>query len=270
MMLVRYSEIGLKGQNRGFFEKCLVANITRKLGSVRAHRTSGRIIVDANAGLRTVFGISSYSIAEKFTTLQEATEYILEKTKMWQKKDKFRVSCQRLDKTFPLKSQDIEKQVGAAVYSLGYAVDLEQFDHEVGIEIIDGKAYVFFDRINGPGGLPVGCEGTVSCDTSTKHGELAALLMMKRGCDIAGKPTLLLQEYGMYKCSNPLAGVEPLFLDEIPAGSPAQESQRTQNPTKTQISTLTTHNPLTTFYPLIGMTREEAAHLYDEFKLRAV
>ena len=75
-IIVRYNEIGLKGKNRGVFEKQLVINISKyfKFKSVKyskIERFRGRIIIFGNFNLDVidkkllscVFGISSYSFA---------------------------------------------------------------------------------------------------------------------------------------------------------------------------------------------------------------
>ena len=59
MLLARYSEIGLKGKNRGFFEKKLIENIKNKIGNVKIERDSGSVLLHANDAepLKEVFGI---------------------------------------------------------------------------------------------------------------------------------------------------------------------------------------------------------------------
>ena len=48
-VLIRYDEIGLKGRNRKFFEKCLLRNIKRVLsdtGDIDYRSPRGRIFLD--------------------------------------------------------------------------------------------------------------------------------------------------------------------------------------------------------------------------------
>ncbi|HIJ97614.1 TPA: hypothetical protein H1009_00840 [archaeon] len=63
MLLARYSEIGLKGKNRGFFEKKLIENIKNKIGNVKIERDSGSILLHANnvEPLKEVFGIGWFA-----------------------------------------------------------------------------------------------------------------------------------------------------------------------------------------------------------------
>ncbi len=51
IILVRYDEIGLKGKNRKFFEKCLIQNIRKSLNGIEGFRIQsphGRLIVYTN------------------------------------------------------------------------------------------------------------------------------------------------------------------------------------------------------------------------------
>jgi adenylyl- and sulfurtransferase ThiI len=59
---------------------------------------------------------------------------------------------------------------------------MKDFDFELGAETIQGKIYIFTERIPGQGGLPVGVEGRVVAIVEQESDLLAAILMMKRGC----------------------------------------------------------------------------------------
>ena len=72
-VLIRYDEIGLKGKNRKYFEKCLLKNIKRVLseGEGIVYRSPrGRILLDIPSSfvsecrmrLKSVPGIASFSI----------------------------------------------------------------------------------------------------------------------------------------------------------------------------------------------------------------
>ncbi len=97
----------------------------------------------------------------------------------------FRVTARRITKEFPLKSPEIGARVGEYLYESEDAdVDLHNPQIEVGVEIMDGKAYLFVDKIRAWGGLPIGTQGRVVVLLSGPHSALAAFLMMKRGCEI--------------------------------------------------------------------------------------
>lgn len=192
-ILVRYDEIGLKGANRGRFEDLLVNNIRLAfradgLSVGPIERRYGRIIVSLKKGissLKRIFGISSCSPAlETVPDVESMADAALHLCEL-NDRVSFRVSCQRLDKTMSLTSRDVEHQLGAELVSRTNAeVDLTEFDFEVGVELINNKAYVFVDRSECFGGLPVGSEGTVLALIDNSASLLAALLMLQRGCNV--------------------------------------------------------------------------------------
>jgi len=192
VVIVRYSEIGLKGNNRIVFEKKLIDNIKdclkkNKIKYEKIQRLRGRIIIFTKQKLnclKYVFGISSFSpalviepgIKEIGTTVSELIEN--------KKFNSFRVSAQRLNKNFSLTSPEIERTIGSFICEkLNKKVSLKNFDLEIGIEILD-KAYIFTEKIKCFNGLPIGSEGKVISLIENKNSLLASLLMMKRGCSV--------------------------------------------------------------------------------------
>lgn len=197
-IIIRYSEIGLKGNNKGDFEKRLVNNIReslkqQKINDFVVERKFSRIIIEAdtiNIDLTKVFGIYSYSFAKKavevsMNGIKDTTESFLSD---FNNKTTFRVSAKRLQKEFPINSMQIEKEIGAFIVEKTNAiVKLTNFDKELGIELVDNSCYVYDKKIRGPGGLPVGVEGKVFIlidDKNLKNSIDAAILIMKRGCEI--------------------------------------------------------------------------------------
>lgn len=223
-LLVRYAEIGIKGKNRSLFENRLVDNMRACLKSqgmsAEIERRFGRILVRATdtPDLSKVFGIASYSTAinagKTLESLQDAVRPMLASIK----NKSFRVTCHRLDKQFPLSSNDVARKLGAFVQKeTGAKVSLEKFDKEIVVEIIHGSLYLLTETVRGPGGLPVGIEGTVLAFIDSKRAEEAALLLMKRGCTVVALlPTkrnlALLQEYA---CGIPLKIIEAKDIDAI-------------------------------------------------------
>jgi thiamine biosynthesis protein ThiI len=197
-VVTHYSEIALKGKNRPFFEKKLVENIRKALkdesiGEIR--RTWGRIIVDLNAksdvakinsSLAKVFGIEWFAPA--YVTSQEVdsiSRTVLEKSKNLIKEDTtIKVFVKRSDKEFPLTSMELSREIGARlVKEYGLKASMRNPTLKVFVEIADGKSYVFFQKIRGLGGLPVGVTGKVLCLLSGGiDSAVAAWLVMKRGC----------------------------------------------------------------------------------------
>lgn len=195
-ILIRYGEIGLKGGNRGFFEKRLENNIIwalRQEGVSHSgvKRIQGRFIVlccDAKAigALSKVFGIVSYSPAKRIGSGVESMGDAAADAVSSAHPGSFRITAQRLDKRMETTSQKINETVGAAVVAkTGTAVSLKAPELTVGLDVAGEHAYLYTETFDGLGGLPVGVSARVICLLSGGiDSPAAAWLMMKRGCPV--------------------------------------------------------------------------------------
>ncbi|MFA6461524.1 MAG: THUMP domain-containing protein [Candidatus Woesearchaeota archaeon] len=186
-LLLRYGEIFLKGQNKGFFEKRLLENIRKIAGISKIKNIRGRLIaayVPDHLKLKQVFGLVSYSPAIKIETdfekiKQSAVELLKDK------KGTFKIEPKRSDKRFPVTSPEINIQLGHYIEeNTSLRFSGENYDHLLGVEINQDGAYLFTEVIGCFGGLPTGVEGRVGVLIEDEASLLAALLFMKRGCDI--------------------------------------------------------------------------------------
>ena len=196
-ILVRYSEIGIKSrQTRKRWEKILIRNIREYLKVDDIICSKGRIILltERKCDLKNIFGIASYSPAIKVDQDIEKIKKIAEEIYSGKK---FRVSAKRITKEFPYPSQRVNEIIGEALVRRGGEVDLENFEEEIGIEFLDNYAYIFKERIKGPGGLPVGVQGKVLCFIEDERDIKAGYMMLKRGCEIdyCGKKPVELYKY---------------------------------------------------------------------------
>ncbi|WP_061951405.1 THUMP domain-containing protein [Acidiplasma cupricumulans] len=79
-------------------------------------------------------------------------------------------------------SMDIEKILGDALYKYSAGVDLEHPDIRIYIEIRDNRFYLFTEKIEGPGGLPLKSEGKLlSLFSGGIDSPVATYMVMKRG-----------------------------------------------------------------------------------------
>ncbi|MCF8011227.1 MAG: tRNA 4-thiouridine(8) synthase ThiI [Clostridiales bacterium] len=203
--MVRYGEISLKGKNRPVFEKKLAGNIRyalRDLGRPRIKMLQGRMIM--NAGnmdiqqvidrLSRVFGIVSISPVHKVAAAVEAIyeealnsiKQVLENKSSGDSLS-FRVTVKRADKSFPVNSMDLSRDLGA--YLLEHipelSVDLHNPDTVVSVDIREGCAYIFSDTRHGPRGLPVGSSGrAVLMLSGGIDSPVAGWMSMKRGIEL--------------------------------------------------------------------------------------
>ncbi len=171
VILIRYSEIHLKGNNKHFFEKLLFNNIKSALNGINCEISFShtRYLVsnfeenDLNEillKLHTVFGIYSLSVADEIETNVENIKNYFKTFKLTN--TSFRVSVNRADKKFPINSTEFSKIIGEIILddNENLTVDLHTFKTEVSIDIREnGKTYIFSSIIKGLNGMPVGSAG---------------------------------------------------------------------------------------------------------------
>ncbi|MEA3430471.1 MAG: THUMP domain-containing protein [Nanoarchaeota archaeon] len=191
--LIRYGELALKGKNRHLFEKKLINNMksflrNNKLNHTKILKPRGRIIIfsdDDCSILKNVFGLVSISPAiECKAEIKDICETI-EKYFLKKIKENFRVTTKRIDKRIELRSNFVDREIGAfIVEKTNKKVKLKNFESEIGIELVNKKAYIFNKRIKTFGGLPLGIEGEVYTLIEDESSLLTSWLIMRRGCNI--------------------------------------------------------------------------------------
>jgi tRNA uracil 4-sulfurtransferase len=195
-VIIHYHEIALKGRNRPQFINQLVRNIKRvtfDLDVPDVRVLPGRVELILGSGtswdavrlrLERVFGIANFSHATRADSDIESLARDIDAALGARQVSSFRVSARRSDKRFPLTSQQIEQDIGGRINDKrGWRVNLSQPELTIHIEMLSGEAFFFFDKIPGPGGLPVGVSGQVACLVSGGiDAPVAAYRIMKRGC----------------------------------------------------------------------------------------
>lgn len=194
-ILIRYGEIFLKGNNRGYFESALAKNIRTALENFKFKfvRAQNRFLIedydeayetDIIDKLTKIFGIHSVSVAVKV----KSTEEELEKAAVLMMKDKsgtFRVTVNRADKRIQKSSMELAARLGGAVLESNpnLTVNLHVFDTDLYVDIREnGLSYLFTDKIMGAGGMPVGTAGAGMVLLSGGiDSPVAAYMMAKRG-----------------------------------------------------------------------------------------
>ncbi len=194
-ILIHYHEIGLKGKNRGRFERRLMTNITRALKDVpcgKLERLSGRMMLALTSEspidvirerLSTVFGIANFSEAvlakRNIEAIRETTWRLAQKADF----ESFKIVTRRGDKTFSLNSDQINRDVGKHIQTLsGARVLMDNPDLICFIEIAPQRIFIYAEKIPAPGGLPVGSnESAVSLLSSGIDSPVASYKIMKRG-----------------------------------------------------------------------------------------
>lgn len=199
IILIKDGELALKGLNRRSFEDKMVATIRRRLkglGKVSVERAQSTIYIkpqdddfdfaEALDRMGRIFGIAAFSracVCDKDINdiLAKAPEYLADTMRNIKT---FKVEAKRADKSFPLKSPDICREVGGALLSAfpHLRVDVHNPDEVITVEVRDYAAYVRGGQIKGAGGLPVGTAGRAQVLISGGiDSPVAAYTMAKRG-----------------------------------------------------------------------------------------
>jgi len=197
-VLVRYHEIALKRRNRPLFVSRLARNLRRAggdLGPLKVSSLAGRLLLEApedvswtalRERIGDVFGVANFSHAYRLPRDVDALAEAAVEALRGLAARTFCVRTRRADKQFPSTSGEIDRKVGAAVCSsTDLAVDLEHPDVTLFVEVLRDRIYYFFEKLPGPGGVPVGGSGNVVALLSGGiDSPVAAYRMMQRGCRV--------------------------------------------------------------------------------------
>ncbi len=197
VIIVRYSEIHLKGNNKEFFESALISNLKFALRDYKfdfARSNARHIIRNFDEAIlpqlidvvKNVFGVHSLSVAEEvLSTYEEIKRAALALAPL---RGTFKVNTNRADKRFPIKSMQLSAEIGGDVLERNnqLTVDLHNPQAVINIDIREnGKTFVFRDIIKGVNGMPVGTGGkAVAMLSGGIDSPVAVYLMAKRGMTI--------------------------------------------------------------------------------------
>ena len=199
ILLCKYGEILLKGANKKYFEDVLLRELrirARCYGDFDVYRAQSTIYVEPKnefadmdgmfESAKTVFGIVSVgrsAMCDKNmdAIIALAKEYLPEKLAGVKT---FKVEGRRSDKSFPLGSIEISREVGGAILSVcpHLKVDVHNPEVTVRVEIREYGAYIHAGQHKGAGGLPVGTSGKGMLLLSGGiDSPVAGYMMAKRG-----------------------------------------------------------------------------------------
>lgn len=190
LFYIRVDEIFLKGNNQKMFFDALRENLKKTLSPTLIKRTEGGLLLDIKEDkverLGLIPGVAKFSPAivceNDLVSIIKAGEKMLQN---FQGKT-FAIATNRSYKKFPLKSQEINIEVGAKLAKkFNLKVDLDNPDIRISIFITKAETYVCGKNLEGIGGLPVGTSGKVMCLLSGGiDSPVAAYMMMKRGAQV--------------------------------------------------------------------------------------
>lgn len=215
-IICRYNEIATKGNNRSMFEKTLIKNMRAMLKpdipDIQFANIRGRILVRKENDvpfseedrkliterLKRCFGLDSFSFCMKGPREFSAILDMISSSAVpvFQKLFdagaeciRFRTRARRADKTFPMRSREIEIEVATKIEELfgenKVKVDLMDPEVDIGVEIRDNYSSVFLETERAAGGLPVGSNSPLLAMLSGGiDSPVACVMCMKRGCRI--------------------------------------------------------------------------------------
>lgn len=195
IIYIKYGELTLKGKNRREFVTCLYNNVVKALKDFKSIKvlkqydsmTISHIaktkydqvfsIMKAIPGIAYV--IEGYCLKRDLTCLHKFLKQTIEN-----KKQTFKVLTKRNDKKYPTDSMEFSKQLGGFILAnfKKLSVDIHKPDLKVNVEIKEDCFIVYFNRVKGCGGFPLGINGRVLMLISGGiDSPVAASLLMKKG-----------------------------------------------------------------------------------------
>ncbi len=194
VILIKYGELTTKGDNRNLFISKIYLQMLELLKNYDVKIIKNRVrmflevadndIDDVCEIVKNIFGIHSIVIAYKVKTdIKEIESNVLEIVKH-ENFNTFKVETDRADKSFPIKSMDFSRQIGALILKNtdNKKVDVHNPDYLLKIEIRDEYTYIYVKEIKALGGYPVGIAGKGLLMLSGGiDSPVAGYLAMKRG-----------------------------------------------------------------------------------------
>lgn len=198
LIIIKYGELTTKHDNINFFIKTLKNNIESSLSGIDNKITYdvGRMFIETDEydevvkKLTNTFGIHEINIAYEIDdrSLDNISKVLIELLSD-KEFNTFKVVTKRSDKSYPIKSMDISRTLGGVVLKNKKTVKVDVNNPEllINVEIRNNKAYLYFEKVEGIGGYPVGTLGKGMLMLSGGiDSPIAGYLAMKRGIRIEG------------------------------------------------------------------------------------
>lgn len=177
--LIKYSEIGLKGNNRGKFEDALVNQISYKLSDdnekFNIYKEQERIYIDSKedfdydeivSKLTKVFGIYDICPVYKveyendYNYIRDKVLYFIKEVYGADPSFSFKVKAKRTNKKFSMHSDELNQELGHDILETfkNTKVDVHNPDIFIYVEIRN-HINIYTEKIKGAGGMPIGTNG---------------------------------------------------------------------------------------------------------------
>ena len=195
LIVIHYSEIALKGNNRKFFENLLINNIRKHISHLKhssiTHYESRILVNDIAINdwkffkncLSNVMGLKNFTLMIKCKTdigaLKSTIVQLIDKKNF----QNFRITARRNYKKLTFTSQDANIIIGEFVQrKFKKPVNLSHPDLNIHVELLKDFSLIGNEKINGFSGLPANCqEKALSLISSGIDSPVASFEMIKRG-----------------------------------------------------------------------------------------
>lgn len=193
IIIIKYGELTTKHDNINYFIKILKDNIDNSLKDIE-HKIVydiGRMYIETDSydivmdKLTKVFGIHEINVGYELdnTGIEYISSNLLELLKD-KEFNTFKCVTKRSDKKYPMDSMEISRYLGGVVLKniKGVKVDVNNPDLVINTEVRFNKVYLYFEKIKGIGGYPVGTLGKgILMLSGGIDSPVAGYLAMKRG-----------------------------------------------------------------------------------------
>ena len=198
IIIIKYGELTTKKDNINYFLGCLKDNISSMVSDANIKFDRGRMFIttlkdnydEIISKLKCVFGIHEINLGYKLPSndisIIESSLKELIKEKSF---STFKVETKRSYKNYKMNSMEISRYLGGVVLkTLGNVkVDVHNPDVLINVEVRSDSAYIYFDKVKGIGGYPVGSLGKGMLMLSGGiDSPVAGYLALKRGVRIEG------------------------------------------------------------------------------------
>jgi thiamine biosynthesis protein ThiI len=194
-ILIHYHELGLKKNNKAWFERRFQKNIRLHLGDLpfqNINTYASRVFIygidytkwlEYKQKLKNVMGLKNATPMYKTDTNIEDIKNVAIQIMKNQKFSSFRITTKRQDKGFQYTSHELNQMIGAELYEVcKKPVSLNEPDLNIIIEIVRGQAFTGHKKIDGYGGLPNSTgENAISLLSSGIDSPVASFQILKRG-----------------------------------------------------------------------------------------
>ncbi|WP_106388600.1 tRNA uracil 4-sulfurtransferase ThiI [Jeotgalibacillus soli] len=200
-ILIRYGEISTKGKNRHRFIDQLKRNIKQSLSGLSpVHIEAGRdrmhLVLENHSEaeqvlkrIEPIFGIQSFSPVVKTSKdldeIKSASTVLV--AELVDGPTTFKIAARRADKSFPLETNELNREVGSHVMQTvdQLIIEMKKPTIELTVEVREEGVYLSAETIQGAGGMPIGTGNkAVLMLSGGLDSPVAGYYMLKRGVQI--------------------------------------------------------------------------------------